>query len=120
MDVLNGGGLPTLLRCREQIPHAREHLGRLARPRHISRLRDTLDAGIRTGVDNECYSSWNEKLFVRQLGIIETALYGRPLTMTERLSPLFPTAGSGPTWQTDRSAACCPPSCRQCIQTYCS
>jgi hypothetical protein len=63
-------------------------LGRLARPRHISRLRETLDAGFKTGIDNDAFSEWNETAFIRQIGHIEQAVYGRVLRPYERVSPL--------------------------------
>lgn len=90
MHILNGGGLATLEQCRAKYRHAPAHLGRLARPRHISRLQETLDAGFVTGVDNEVFCGWDETRFMMQICRIEEALYGRRLSMTERLTPLWP------------------------------
>jgi hypothetical protein len=103
MHLLNGGGLPTLLRCREEYPHAREHLGRLARPRHISRLRETLNAGFKTGVDNEVFCGWDEARFINQIARIEEALYGRVLTIGERFGRFYvPKGWNGTTADTSR------------------
>lgn len=88
MLILNGGGLPTLLRWREGYPGAAAHLGRLARPRHIGRLPETLRAGIKVGVDNDAFASWDLVRFTRQIGHIERALYGRILTHGERIAAL--------------------------------
>ncbi|WP_158886200.1 hypothetical protein [Amycolatopsis anabasis] len=90
MDLLNGGGLPTLLRCREQYPAGATHLGRLARPRHIGQLRETLDADFRVGIDNDAFSKWSLPAFVEQIQRIELALWGRVLRQVERLAPLAP------------------------------
>jgi hypothetical protein len=93
--ILNGGGLPTLLRCREQYPAAANHLGRLARPRHIGRLRETLEAGFKVGVDNDAFSNWSLPKFCQQVGHLEHALYGRTLTHSERIAPLAPLGLDG-------------------------
>ena len=93
MLILNGGALPTLEGWRSKNPKAQRHLGRLARPRHCSDLRETMDAGIPVGVDNEAFAKWNEPLFIKMLGRLETALYGRPVRMSERFAPL--AAGMG-------------------------
>jgi hypothetical protein len=86
--ILNGGALPTLLKWRERHPAAPDHLGRLARPRHISRLRDTLDAGLKVGVDCEAFVGFDQAKFLAQLIRIEQALYGRVLRHSERIAPL--------------------------------
>jgi hypothetical protein len=86
--ILNGGGLPTLLSWRQQHDAAPHHLGRLARPRHIGRLRDTLEAGIKVGVDNDAFSDWNQERFCRQVGRIEQAAFGRVLQPHGRVAPL--------------------------------
>jgi hypothetical protein len=69
--ILNGGGLPTLERCRTQYAGGDTHLGRLARPRHISKLRPTLAAGLKVGVDCDAFSDWNLDRFVAMIGQIE-------------------------------------------------
>jgi hypothetical protein len=86
--ILNGAGLPTLERCREQYKHGDTHLGRLARPRHIGRLRDTLDAGFQIGIDNDAFSHWNAAAFINKIRLVEQAVWGRVLTHTERTSAL--------------------------------
>ena len=86
MLLLNGGGMPTLERCRRQYPGGWKHLGRLARPRHIHKLRESLDAGFKVGVDNEAFCGWCLDRFVDMVGQIELALYGRVLTHAERLA----------------------------------
>jgi hypothetical protein len=86
--LLNGGGLPTLQRCRQQYSNGAAHLGRLARPRHIGKLRETLDAGFKVGIDNDAFSDWSQERYVVQIGRIEQALYGRVLKPYERISPL--------------------------------
>ena len=88
MLILNGGGLPTLQRCREQYAAGATHLGRLARPRHIGQLRETLDAGFKTGLDNDAFSKWDQGAFIRQIGHVEQAVYGRVLRPFERIGPL--------------------------------
>lgn len=88
MYLLNGGGLPTLLRCRDQYAEHGVNLGRLARPRHIGRLRDTLDNGFKVGIDNDAFSDWSLDRYCVQIGRIEEALYGRILTPYERIAPL--------------------------------
>lgn len=88
MLILNGGGLPTLQRCREQYSAGATHLGRLARPRHIGKLRETLDAGFKTGIDNDAFCQWDQTAFIRQIGHIEQAVYGRILRPYERIAPL--------------------------------
>lgn len=85
--LLNGGGLPTLLRCRQQYAFG-ENLGRLARPRHIGKLRETLDAGFKVGVDNDAFSDWSMERYVAQIGHIEEAVWGRVLRPYERINPL--------------------------------
>lgn len=87
MIVLNGAGLPTLLRYRDSVEHATAHLGRLARPRHISRLRDTLQAGFVTGIDNDCFSAWDMPRFVRQLHVIDRAVFGGDPSWCQRIRP---------------------------------
>ncbi|GAB3902390.1 hypothetical protein GCM10029964_092800 [Kibdelosporangium lantanae] len=82
------GGLPTLLRCRAQYAELGAHLGRLARPRHIGRLLETLDAGFLVGVDNDAFSDWNAERFCVQIGRIEKALFGRVLRPWERVDPV--------------------------------
>ncbi|RBM18100.1 hypothetical protein DI005_20115 [Prauserella sp. PE36] len=94
MLLLNGGGLPTLLRCRDTYAHG-EHLGRLARPRHVSRLRDTLEAGFCVGLDNDAFSDWNLPTFTRMIGHVETALYGRVFSHRERIAALAPLGLDG-------------------------
>lgn len=94
MLILNGGALPTLKRCRDQYDCGATHLGRLARPRHISRLRETLDAGFKTGVDNEAFCDWDASAFIAQVGHIERALYGRVLRPYERIAPLASMSGA--------------------------
>lgn len=89
MLLLNGGGLPTLERCRDTYPGGRVNLGRLARPRHCGKLRETLDAGFRVGVDNDAFSRWDLPAFVRQVGALETAMWGAPLTWAQRVGPVF-------------------------------
>lgn len=93
--ILNGAGLPTLLRWRQEHGAGATHLGRLARPRHIGRLRETLAAGIKVGVDNDAFSSWSLTRFCRQIGHIERAMYGRTLTHLERITPLAPLGLDG-------------------------
>jgi hypothetical protein len=88
--ILNGGGLPTLERCRTQYAGGDTHLGRLARPRHISKLRASLDAGFKIGVDCDAFSDWNLDRFVAMIGQIERQLWGRVLTHTERIAALAP------------------------------
>ena len=72
MLLLNGGGLPTLLRCRQQFTPFGANLGRLARPRHIGKLCETLDAGFKVGIDNDAFSGWSLHRYVVQLGRIVT------------------------------------------------
>jgi hypothetical protein len=88
VHLLNGGGLPTLQRCRDQYRAGDTHLGRLARPRHIGKLLETLDAGFKVGVDNDAFCNWDLPAFVRQIGHIERAVFGRVLTHAERISAL--------------------------------
>ncbi|RJQ66170.1 hypothetical protein D5S17_35690 [Pseudonocardiaceae bacterium YIM PH 21723] len=88
MLLLNGGGLRTLKRCREQYPAGATHLGRLARPRCIGQLRETLDAGFPVGIDNDAFCRWDLKAFAQQVCHIERALFGRVLSVWERVSPL--------------------------------
>ena len=94
--LLNGGGVDTLIRCRDQYPHGATHLGKLARPRDIVSLGPTLDAGFKTGVDNEVYCGWDLNKFVRQIGYIERATFGRTLTHRERMSALAPLGLDSP------------------------
>lgn len=102
MLILNGGALPTLQRCREQYPLAAEHLGRLARPRHIGRLRETLEAGFRVGVDNDAFKKWNLERFVRMVGRIEVAAFGRGIKWDEAMGPIalsgLPRPVEPPAW----------------------
>jgi hypothetical protein len=105
--ILNGGGLPTLERCRTQYPAGRAHLGRLARPRHISRLRATLDAGFKVGIDCDAFSNWSLDRFVAMIGQIERQNWGQVLSHTERIAALAPIGLDGPTaspsWPVPRS-----------------
>jgi hypothetical protein len=93
MLILNGGALPTLLRCRDQYPLAAKHLGRLARPRHIHRLLDTLNLNFKVGVDNEAFCGFDVERFVHQIGQVELALYGRILTIGERAQRFYSPGG---------------------------
>lgn len=88
MIILNGGALPTLLRCRDAYSGGRQHLGRLARPRMCARLPETLAAGFVVGADNDRFSSWSTGRFLRQLLLLEVAAFGRQLTWAERAAPL--------------------------------
>lgn len=99
MLILNGGGLPTLERCRAQYNGGDAHLGRLARPRHISRLRDTLDAGFQVGIDCDAFSGWDLDRFAMMIGHIERQLWGRVLTHSERLAALAPIGLARPDGQ---------------------
>ncbi len=89
VKILNGGGLDTLLRVRDEFRHGDTHLGRLAGPRNIADLGDVLDAGIDVGVDNDVYCNWNRNRYIRQIGEIEKAALNRPVSRLERLSPLI-------------------------------
>lgn len=93
MRILNGASLSTLKRCRDEYPAGETHLGRLVRPRHCGKVRETLEAGFPVGVDNEAFCDWNEKRFITMLGRLEIALYGRRVRMSERFAPL--AAGMG-------------------------
>jgi hypothetical protein len=88
--ILSGGGLPTLEKWRDQHTAGPRHLGRLARPRHASRLRDTLDAGFRVGVDNDAFSDWNLPLFAKMVHTVQRQVFGRVLSPRERLGVLAP------------------------------
>jgi hypothetical protein len=93
--LLNGAGLPTLQRCRSLYAHG-HRLGRLARPRHAYRLRDTLDAGFLVGLDNDAFSDWSLDRFVEMIGVVEAAVFGRILTHAERAAVLAPMVGADP------------------------
>lgn len=93
MLVLNGGGLPTLLRCRDQYAGGPTALGRLARPRHADRIADTIAAGFTVGVDNDAFSGWDLGRFVAMLEKIEHAAWGRRLTWPERCAPFLVPGG---------------------------
>lgn len=103
MLILNGAALPTLQRCRDHYNGGDTHLGRLARPRHISRLRDTLDAGFKVGIDCDGFSDWNLELYVAMIGQIERQLWGRVLTHSERIGALVPLGLDRPTGPSGRS-----------------
>ncbi|WP_336160054.1 hypothetical protein [Amycolatopsis sp. VC5-11] len=89
MINLNGGGVDTLLKAREEIPYADTHLGRLCGPRNINDLSLILKAGFATGVDNDVFCNWSLARFVEQIGTIEEAVYRRRLGTAERLSLLL-------------------------------
>jgi hypothetical protein len=92
--ILSGGGLPTLEKWRDKHP-AGHHVGRLARPRHIGRLRDTLEAGIKVGVDNDAFSNWSTDRFARMVRTMERVSFGHALTQYERLTAMSPLGWYG-------------------------
>jgi hypothetical protein len=95
MLLLNGGALPTLRRCREKYGDLGAYLGRLARPRNLGQIRESLSEGFQVAFDNDAFSDWNQPRYARQVARIEEALYGRVLKPYERVAPLATLAPEG-------------------------
>lgn len=94
MLILNGGGLPTLERFRHP------NLGRLARPGHFARLRDTLDAGFKVALDNEAFSNWNERAFFSMLWALRDATHRTRPPLWQITEPLY----GRPSWAEHEAA----------------
>lgn len=85
--ILNGAGLTTLRRYRDEVPHAAEHLGKLARPRHAYRLAETLADGFAVAFDNDAFSGWSEDRFAAMVCKIERTVWpGHVVTWRQRLA----------------------------------
>lgn len=63
------------------------NIGRLLQPRDFSRLRDTLDAGYKVGIDNDGYQGVDFPMFDRMLANIRTAITDMPTLYYELSAP---------------------------------
>jgi hypothetical protein len=63
------------------------NLGRLLQPRDFSRLKDTLDAGYKVGIDNDGYQGVDFPVFERMLANIRKAITGEPTLYCEPPTP---------------------------------
>lgn len=63
------------------------NIGRLLQPRDFSRLRDTLDAGYKVGIDNDGYQGVDFPRFDRMLANIRRAIAGEATVYCERPPP---------------------------------
>lgn len=67
--------------------HHHPNIGRLLQPRDFSRLRDTLDAGYKVGIDNDGYQGVDFPRFDRMLANIRAAITGERTDWCEQPPP---------------------------------
>jgi hypothetical protein len=68
-DLFATNALPTTLRLRES--GYGERLGRLFTPRHFSSMVETIEAGVKIAVDNDCFQGLDLAAFSKMLAALE-------------------------------------------------